>query len=71
MIQQKMDFSCGWDRDCHESSVKRLLDRERIGAMSLLMLFAQRMGRIFDMHFSIVRHSVVCASRKSGLSMIE
>lgn len=39
--------------------------RERIGAMSLLVLFAQRTRRMFDMYFSIVRRSAACASRES------
>ena len=39
--------------------------RERIGAMSLLVLFAQRMRRMLDMYFSIVRRSAACASRVS------
>ena len=34
-----------------------------MGAMSLLVLFAQRMIRMFDMYFSIVRRSAACASR--------
>lgn len=34
-----------------------------IGAMSLLVLFAQRIIRIFDMYFSIVRRRAACASR--------
>ena len=33
--------------------------------MSLLVLFAQRMRRMLDMYFSIVRRSAACASRVS------
>jgi hypothetical protein len=36
-----------------------------IGAMRRLVLFAQRMMRMFDMYFSIVRRSAACASRES------
>ena len=39
--------------------------RERMGAMSLLVLFAHSMRRMFDMYFSIVRRSAACASRVS------
>ena len=39
--------------------------RERMGAMSLLVLFAHRMRRMFDMYFSIVRRRAACASRVS------
>ena len=37
-----------------------------MGAMSLLVLFAQRTRRMFDMYFSIVRRSAACASRLSA-----
>jgi len=39
--------------------------RLRIGAMSRLVLFAQRMIRMLDMYFSIVRRRAACASRDS------
>lgn len=31
----------------------------------MLVLFAQRMRRMFDMYFSIVRRRAACASRES------
>lgn len=36
-----------------------------MGAMSLLVLLAQRMMRMFDMYFSMVRRSAAWASRVS------
>ena len=36
-----------------------------MGAMRRLVLFAQRMRRMLDMYFSIVRRSAACASRVS------
>jgi hypothetical protein len=35
-----------------------------MGAISLLVLFAQRIIRMFDMYFSIVRRSAAWASRE-------
>lgn len=58
----------GWRRTSSVlgAATRMRRQRERMGAMSLLVLFAQRMRRMLDMYFSIVRRSAAWASRVSA-----
>ena len=54
---------CGRTSSTLGAGTRMSRQRERMGAMSLLVLLAQRMRRMLDMYFSIVRRRAACASR--------